>query len=116
MSNKVYGIKEAAVYLGIDQMYMRKLLRDGKIPSTMQPVKPGSEVHKHVIAEKDLEAWKVRGRSSSSRQDGRNKWVVYATKDEAAKLVEFCKANGLPEPVMPNAGEYERRKAKAAAQ
>lgn len=109
---QMYSIKQAALELGVNELYVRKLIRDGKLSTQMVPVKPGSQVMKHLIPQAEIERHKAKGRSSSSRPDGRNKWVVYATPSEAAKLAEFCRANGLPEPVMPNKGEYERRKAR----
>lgn len=114
MATKLMGLKEAAAYLGVDLVYMRRLVLEGKVPSTKVPVRPGSSVLKHVITQEALDARKAAARGNS-RSDGRNKWVVYATREEMAKLAKVAADMGLPTPYMPNEGEYQRRKAAKAA-
>lgn len=107
-----YGIKEAAKYLGVDEQYLRKLVRDGKLPTTMIPIKTGSNVKKHVIDQNDLDARKANaGHKAGGRTDGRNKWTLYASKEEMVKIAKVCEEIGVPLPFMPNEGMYERRKA-----
>ena len=111
-----YSINEAAAYLGVDPHYVRKLVREGKLPTVMVPVKPGSNVQKHLIEESDLVAWKAnQGSRAGGRADGRNKFVVYGTAAEMVQLREFMASIGMPAPVMPNAGAYQKRQAAKAS-
>lgn len=113
---ETFSIKSAAIYLGIDAQYMRKLIRDGKIHTTLVAVN-GTRVQRHEISLADLEAYKQRAHvRSGGRADGRNKVVVYANPSELNALVTFCDEHKMPAPVMPNLGEYKRRKAKRALQ
>lgn len=115
MTTKTYGIKDAAKYLGVDEQYLRKLVREEKLPTTMVPVKAGSNVMKHQIAEADLDARKANaGHKAGGRSDGRNKWTLYATREEMAAIAKICADAGMPAPFMPNEGMYERRKAAKA--
>lgn len=111
MTEKTYGLKEAALYLGCNEMYLRKLVSAGKIASVKAPTKEGSSTLKYLISESALNEWKSAGRKGSARGDGRNKWIVYATKEEIQQVNELCEAIGLPMPFMPNEGVYEKRKA-----
>jgi len=113
---KQYSIDEAAMFLGVDAHYVRKLVREGKLEAEWAPVKPGSQVMKHLISEEQLVARKSKqGQHAGSRADGRSKWVVYATDAEMKKLAAVAAEMGLPAPVKPNEGMYQRRLAKEAA-
>lgn len=113
-SEKMYDLKEAAVYLGCNEMYTRKLVSSGKIASVKVPTKVGSATMKYLVAESALDEWKNASRKGSARSDGRNKWIVYASKEEILKVNELCEQLGLPQPFMPNEGVYEKRKAMKA--
>lgn len=112
MDAKTYGIKDAAKYLGVDEQYLRKLVREGKLETQMVPVKSGSQVMKHLITQDTLDARKANaGAKAGGRKDGRNKWTVYATPAEMAQIAKLCQELDIPAPFMPNEGMYQRRKA-----
>ncbi len=107
-----YGIKSAAAYLGVDEQYLRKLVREGKLQTIMVPVKPGSSVMKHQITQEALDDRKNNaGHKAGGRSDGRNKWTVYATKEEIIAINKLCEEARMPIPFMPNENMYARRKA-----
>lgn len=114
MTTKVYDIKSGAVYLGCDEMYLRKLIRDGKIKTNLVQI-AGTKIWKHEIAEEELKGWKERARTHTSRTDGRNKYTVYANAQEIAAMQEWLKSKGMPAAEMTNAGVYAARKAKREA-
>jgi hypothetical protein len=114
--SKTYGIKEAAAFLGINEQYMRKLILDEKIPAQKVRVSPTSDVMKWVVAEEDLVARKSN--NHSVRNDGRNKYTIYASQDEIAKLRQLLEANGIEIPEIERTNKPEdvaKRVAKARA-
>lgn len=88
-----YSIREAARALEVSEMYLRKQVNVGKIPTTK--VQISENVWRHEISEKDLKAFKNRTSTRSSRDDGRNKFVVYLTHAEEARLRALMKSNAL---------------------
>lgn len=114
--SKNYDIKQAAEYLGINVQYMRKLILDGKVKATKVRVAPDSDVMKWVVAEEDLIARKTN--NHSVRDDGRNKYVVYADKNEIERLRSLLEENGIAIPEIERANKPEdvaKRVAKAKA-
>lgn len=99
---KYYTINEAAKYLSLDAHYIRKLVREDKLPS--KQVKVGStKVWRHEIAQSDLDARKTI--KKSQRKDGRTKYTIYLNASEKivhdkiykeAKLVNLIKRANPP--------------------
>jgi len=108
-----YSINEVAELTGLDTMYVRKAVRDGKLTSRMVSV-GDTKVQKHMIKGSDILTWRASAGSHTTRADGRNKYTVYMTKEELAKIEPALKAAGIPY-ALSNAGEYERRKAQKEA-
>jgi hypothetical protein len=109
------SIKEASVALKCEQNYVRKLLREGKLTSNLVPTKPGSSVMKHLISKASIEARLTRQGDRTKREDGRNRWLIWATPSEMLALQSLLKDAGMELPhEMPNKGMYAKRKAGAA--
>lgn len=120
----MFSIKTAAQETGLSEVYIRRAIQMKKLPT--QKVQVGdTEVYKHMITKDDLEKWRNGSGTHSVRTDGRNKFVMYATPDELAKIQQFIaeqkigavvdKAN-KPEDVKRRYQAQKARKAAAKAQ
>ena len=85
MSEKVYTLRSAAVALNKSEQYLRKCVREGKLESTLVQV-GASKIKRHEISASALEAFQNRSGARTSREDGRNKFVVYLTGEEYDEL------------------------------
>jgi hypothetical protein len=92
-SDDTLGIKEVVVLSGLSEQYVRKAIKSGKLPVTKGNVE-GRKTPKNFINRADFEAWRNGAASHTRREDGRNKFVLYLTEDEAVTLIE--KISGLP--------------------
>ncbi len=91
-----YTIRTGASKLGISEQYLRKCIREGKISTKL--VKIGSNPNspqRHEISESELMKFKKRTSVRTSRDDGRNKFVVYLTKSEERVLRQLMSNNKL---------------------
>lgn len=93
MSEKSLSIRESAQYLKVSEMYLRKKVNDGTLKTTRVNIL--GDIWRHEIAKTDLDAFKVHTSNRSSRDDGRNKFVIYLSKSEESKLRELLKVNNL---------------------
>ena len=118
-----YGIKTAAQKLGLSEVYIRRMIQQGKIQTTKVQV-GDSEVWKHEISEATLTAWRNSAGTHTVRQDGRNKFVMYATPEELTALQALAteakigavieKANKPDDVKKRYAAQKQRRMAKKA--
>jgi excisionase family DNA binding protein len=90
MSNKSYSIKEVSSLLSLSEVYVRRMIQQGKLKSTLVQIND-SEVKKHMIDEKDLEIWRKNSQSHSSRKDDRNKFTIYLNQEELVKVTSLLK-------------------------
>jgi len=90
-------IKECSEYLGIDQQYVRKLIKEGKLTGKLVNIS-GTDVKRWMIDRKSIDERKNRT-STSSRNDGRNKYVIYLTKEEKDRLDSLMKNQNLVVPI-----------------
>jgi hypothetical protein len=90
---KSYDIKDAAKEAEMSEVYLRRLILQGKVKTTK--VNVSANVWKHMISEEDLIALKSKMNHHNTREDGRNRFVLYANQDELAKLAEFAKTAKL---------------------
>lgn len=79
---KLYDIIDAAKYLGFSQIYIRMLIRKGRLASVKKSSTPGSLVMKHMVRESDLNEFIGEMPHKTRRADGRNKFIMYATPGE----------------------------------
>jgi hypothetical protein len=83
---ELLSIKDIVALSDVSEQYVRKALRAGKLVTTKVPVKEGSKNLKNMITRESYEAWRASVASRTTRDDGRNKYVLYMTPDEEAKL------------------------------
>jgi excisionase family DNA binding protein len=89
----MYTIPEAAKELEVTEAYIRMMIREGVIETTMVPTREGSRVTKHTISDEELEAFAHReGKRAPRRRDGRSKCVFYATLEELDRVKELLYA------------------------
>jgi excisionase family DNA binding protein len=94
MSSQTFSIKQAASVLNLSEVYIRRMIQQGKIETTKVQV-GDTEVWRHEISEEELTKWRKSASSRTSRNDGRSKFVLYATNDELAKIVKLLEANKI---------------------
>ncbi len=93
--NGKFSIRQSAVKLGVSEMYLRKMIAQGKIQTVKVAI--SDHVWRHEITSQELAAFKNRTSQRSSREDGRNKFVVYMNAAEEAKVREVLKGAKLPQ-------------------
>lgn len=88
------GIKEVAAMLGLSQVYVRHAVRNGNLKTTKVPISEDSKTMKHVILVSEIERWRNATGGHSRREDGRSRFLLYATAEELEKVkVLLAKAN-----------------------
>lgn len=95
-----YTIEEAKVYCGIKSFYMRRLVREDRIPTKKQSInKKGG--FKHLINVKDLDEYlATKGR----KNDGKRAFIYRADDVTNAKIQELLKKEGTT-----SAPRYKRK-------
>jgi excisionase family DNA binding protein len=111
---KRYTIKQAAAALDLSEVYVRRMIQQGKLETVRTQV-GDTEVWRHEISESTLNEWRKSAGSRSSRSDGRTKFTLYATPDELKTIVELFKANKVQAPIE-RANKPEDTKRRYAAQ
>lgn len=79
-------INQVIAETGLSSVYIRRAISTGKLIAHKEPVKEGATTVKNVITRADFEAWRAQSASHTQREDGRNKFVLYMTQEEAEKL------------------------------
>jgi len=119
--SKSYSIKDAAKELNLSEVYIRRQIQQHALNSHLVRISPDSDVMKHMIDESALIAWRSKTSSRTQREDGRNKFTLYANKAELAKLEQFIKTSNLgvilnkANPTEVSKKRYQAQKAKKAA-
>ena len=97
MTDKSLTIPQAAKYLGRAEQYVRKLVREGKLPSAKVNV-GDTKVWRHEIPIAALDERKANV-TQTSRDDGRTKYNLYATPEEHVTITKLFAANKIEAPV-----------------
>ena len=107
-------IHEAAVYLGVGEVFTRKLKRTGRIHATSVPVKEGSKQTRLDFAPDDLDSYMAAPRKTGShRADGRLAWKLYATMEEVVTITRTLPDMPAPQrPSYVDKGKSKRGRAK----
>jgi hypothetical protein len=92
-SPKLYGIKDAAEFLGLSVCWVRRAVLAGKIPS--EKVEIAKNTLKHMITEEALVEWRKSLSGRSKRSDGRGKYVLYATPEEHESIQKLIEEGGI---------------------
>jgi hypothetical protein len=90
-----FSIRKAADALEVSEMYLRKMISQGKIKTSKVAI--SEHVWRHEISAAELAAFKARSSNRSSRDDGRNKFVAYMTAAEEAQVRKLLKEAKLAE-------------------
>lgn len=96
-TNKVYTIKEIEKKFGFSGAYIRKSIKAGRLETTKVDLPNGG--FKHTISEKQLKNWRDGVGGRSNREDGRNKFTLYATPEEMTKIEDLLKNAKVEAPV-----------------
>jgi len=91
---KLLSIKEAAQHLGTTDTYVRTLVRKGKLATERENLNEDGTLWRHMIPITELESYKGNARTSR-REDGRNKYVLYATPEELEALRKVIETEQL---------------------
>jgi hypothetical protein len=110
-----YSIREVVSLTGVNEQFLRKLIRDGRIQTVKRQIRD-TKVEKHVIPGQSILNYANSSVTRTSRKDGRNKYTLYANAAEIEKIQSLLKKAGIEIPLMKtNEGQYEKRKAAKAA-
>lgn len=90
-----YTIKQAAVRMGLTEPYVRALIRNDKLPSELRAIGFESQVSRHMITEQAIATFLKETTRKSRRNDGRNKYVLYANPAEIILVDEAIRKAGL---------------------
>ena len=93
MAEEELTIKEAAKFLGKVDGYIRMLIREGKLDAHRETIGE-SAVWRWMLNKSDLIEWQETA-THSLREDGRNKWLLYATTPEQVLAAAALKKAGL---------------------
>lgn len=91
--NEMLDIKEVCERYGLSQVYVRRMILKGTIPTTK--VEIGKNTFKHVMNVTDIEKWREASQNRSKRQDGRGRYILHATLEEIDQLQQLLDENDL---------------------
>lgn len=91
--NENLTIKEVCEELGLTMVYVRRMIQKGKIKTTK--VEMNKNQFKHLVSREEVERWRASITHRSTRDDGRNKFVLYATQDELAVIEQLLGENNI---------------------
>ena len=114
-AEELLTLREAAKRMGFTEAYVRMLIRRGKLKTKKVPLGPESIVWKHMIIADDVA--KLAKKPRGLREDGRRKYIVYATEDELMVAKQVLTDAGLKDfaaafKSTKQQGVYQIRKAK----
>jgi len=95
--SKQYSIKEVCAELDLSPVWVRRALLQGKLAG--HKVEIATNTFKWLIDEEELAKWRKNTKSAGARDDGRNKFNIYATPAEYKKLVKLLSENELSLPL-----------------
>lgn len=81
-AGQTYTIKSAAAALGMSEQYIRSAIRSGDLETVLVPIADGATTKRHEIEGETLAAWREAHQNRSHREDGRNRFILYATPAE----------------------------------
>lgn len=108
-----YTIKSLASALGLSEVYVRRAILEKKLDTSLEPIKEGSEIMRHRITQASVDSWRGSTTSRSRREDGRNKFNLYATQEELAALKTMIEKAGSQVIIQKAPTYYKNKKAKS---
>lgn len=97
MADKNLTIKTASEKYGQSPVYIRKAIRDKILPTKLVPIAEGSKTKQHVFTVEAYEAWRASRKSRSHRDDGRNKFALYANVESEIPAIKKAISKALPD-------------------
>lgn len=104
-STNEQGIKEWSKESGLSEVYIRRMVNKGVIPSHKVVITEGG-VEKNMITREDFETFR-KTRNHSQRTDGRNRFLLYVTPEELEKIQELLTENGI-ESIIEKQPQYKK--------
>ena len=96
--NQVLTLKQAVAESGLSMIYIRRAINEGKLPATKEQIGT-TNVYRNVIKAEDFQAWRSSRSAKTRREDGRNKYTLYATPEELQKVEALLKDAELAVPL-----------------
>ena len=97
--NTKLSIKEVCNKYGLSEVYVRRMILKGKLAS--EKVEIATNTYKHMIAIEEVERWRKASKGAGSRRDDkRNKFTIYATPDEIAKVQKLIENAKIESPIV----------------
>jgi hypothetical protein len=93
------SIKDICKKYKLSEVYVRRMILQGKIETTK--VEIAKNTYKHLVEEAEVLRWRTQVKTSGRRRDdGRNKYNIYGTKEEVEKILEALEDKKLEIPVL----------------
>lgn len=89
-----YTIEETARKMNYSAKYVRSLIHAGKLGSELLPISEGSAVRRHHITQEQIDTCLSNVTRKNKRDDGRNKYLLYATPVELKVTIQVLEAAG----------------------
>ena len=96
--NQVLTLKQAVALSNLSMIYIRRAINEGKLPAVKVQI-GSTNVYRNEIKVADFEAWRANKATKTRREDGRNKFTLYATPAELAKLQKLIVEQKLEIPL-----------------
>lgn len=91
-NNNKLSIKEVAQKYELSEVYVRRMILKGVIPT--EKILIAKNTYKHLIDENWIIEWRKRTASKGrTRKDGRNKYTLYGTKEEIEQIQNLLAEN-----------------------
>lgn len=92
------GIKDVCEKFGLTPVYVRRMIQQGKIKT--EKVEIGKNTFKHFINIEEIERWRASVSARSNREDGRSKFVLYASQEEMDKIQALLANEEIEAPIQ----------------
>ncbi len=87
MNEKLYDIKEVSKVCNLSEVYVRRMILQGKLQTTK--VQVSENVWKHCLTQSQVDELKLRKSTKTKRSDGRNKFTTYLNEQEKIEVQKF---------------------------
>ena len=88
----MYTIKQVCEMTGLSEVYVRRMIQHGKLQTEKVPMPNMKNTFQHMISEDELNRWRSAS-ANHRREDGRSRFILYATAEEKAELDQLIAEN-----------------------
>ena len=92
--NDKLSIKEICAEFELSPVYVRRAISRGDLKVAERRM-IAKNTEKIFVARAEVEAWRAKAGAHSPREDGRSKFVLYATSDELAEIEKLLEEANL---------------------